>query len=161
MAEYGKSHNEINARINRPRRSPPTDRGIARYSANERVLAEAWARSTMLVHVPPKPPKFNSWIFVLLLFIYILPALIYAGYISWKEREYETAMAEAIEQWHMAGEPDPYAAKTSTGYQETPASTSQELSLEKRIIELASLKERGLITEEEYLAAKRKILELT
>ena len=132
---------------------------IAESDQSERTLAEAWARSTGLVDIPAKPHQFKGWICFILAFVGFVPAIIYYFWCQSTADSYSEAMNKALRTWKANGSPDPYHSKNIFPTIAPPLPKNvgtQELS--SKLEELFKLKEKGILTEEEFLAAKKKTL---
>ena len=149
-----KRANEIFKRVNTDPKNaanPLIDAGVQ----SERNLAEAWARSTGLVDVPPKPHKFNGWICFILALFWFIPAIVYYFWCEARANAYAEAINHALRTWKANGSPDPYAlAGSSPAVPMSPV----EPGISQQLQELFDLKERGLLSEDEFVAAKKKLL---
>ena len=155
MIEYGKPYTPSQPLSAAPL-SPTSVVGNS-GDLSERALAEAWARSTGLVAVPAKPHKFNGWICFVLAWFWIIPAFIYYLWCSDREYSYNSAIGDALRLWKSHGSPDPYSLKASAPVVQVPAKGD---GLAGKIQELVDLKEKGLLSDEEFLAAKKKVLDI-
>ena len=157
MVEYGKAPE--------PSRASAVSRSyvgaMPAGDESDRALAVAWARSTGLVAVPDKPHKFNPWICFALAWLWIIPAFAYYFWCEATAKAYNTAMSDALRLWKTHGSPDPYALKTAAKEtQSVQIEQVQQPSLSEKLQELAELRERGLLSEEEFAAAKKKLLDI-
>jgi hypothetical protein len=124
---------------------------------SDRRLAEAWARSTGLVSIPKKPShEFNGWLCFLLAWFWLIPAIIYYFICQSAKNAYNTALDEALIAWRQNGSPDPYASKDHGG--SAQAKGGRDISISEKLSELMDLRERGVLSEEEFVAAKRVVL---
>ena len=97
--------------------------------------------------------------------IYVIPGVLLLVWIFVQSNQYERDMRALVEKWVDAGRPNPgEGIKEVTRLErivekvETPAASSA--STEQRLEELNSMKEKGLITDEEYQAMRKKALGL-
>jgi len=152
MAEYG----QLPETNSQKRKSvPPSEQSTWANYCSELATAEAWARSTGLASIPEKPPKFNGFICFVLAWFWIFPAIIY--YLWWlsKKGAYDSARDDALRLWKKNDSPDPFSSQV-TFASEVQSSKSDDLAT--KLEELASIKDKGLLTEDEFVAAKRKLL---
>lgn len=122
---------------------------------SDKKLAEAWARSTGLVDIPPKPHTFNGWICFILAWFWLIPAIIYFFWCESRATAYSEAINQALRAWRANGSPDPYALRATPSARPSQPS---EPDISEKIEQLSALREKGLLTEEEFAAAKKKIL---
>jgi hypothetical protein len=134
--------------------SPPLS-GSVSGDYSDRALAEAWARSTGLVEIPSKPPKFNGWICFLLAWFWLIPALVYYLWCENRKNAYSASIGEALRLWKVHGSPDPYAPKVVVA---SPVQQQVDRGLSAKLQELVELKVKGMLSDEEFSAAKRKLL---
>tara|TARA_B100000925_G_scaffold274157_1_gene239408 strand:- start:88 stop:699 length:612 start_codon:yes stop_codon:yes gene_type:complete len=127
--------------------------------------AVAWAMSMGY----PVPKKMNGCATGLLVAIgllcAIIPGILLLVWLGVQDNQYKRDMAALVAKWVDAGKPEPgEGAKEVTKLErvvekiETPTASSD--SLEKKLTELNSMKEKGLITDEEYQAMRKKALGL-
>ena len=125
------------------------------------VEAIAWAKSIGY----PVPTKMggclSTFLVVLGLCAYVLPGVIILLLVWNNGRQYERDMKALVEKWIDAGKPEP-GIKTRPvekleKIEEKPAAPP---STESRLEELVSMKEKGLISQEEYETLRKKALGL-
>jgi len=151
------------AEIERVKTSAETRQAVA--SGSQRDDAVAWAQS-MGYPVPTKMQGCLASILVVLgLCMYVVPGVLLLVWIFVQANQYERDMNALVEKWVDAGRP-----KAGEGIKEvtrlerivekveTPSAPSG--STEQRLEELNSMKEKGLITDEEYQAMRKKALGL-
>lgn len=160
MAEYGKTPEPQRMAQVPPPPPPPPPSAFATGDQSERALAEAWARSTGLVTIPNKPHKFNGWICFLLAWFWLIPAIVYYLWCEVSLNAYNNSVSDALRLWRSNGSPDPYARVGTTLVPPTTQVQPNPASLSERLQELAVLKEKELLSDEEFAAAKRKLLDI-
>jgi len=138
-----------------PPPTPPSPTALGDQS--DRALAVAWARSTGFVKVPNEPHRFNGWVCFLLAWLWLIPAIIYFLWCESNLNAYNNAISDALRLWKVNGSPDPYAAKMGIA-QVVTNSQSEPSGLSEKLQELVALKEKGLLAEDEFSAAKKKLL---
>ena len=79
--------------------------------------------------------------------------------------QYDRDMKQLVEKWVDAGRPAPNegikeVTRLEKIVEKVDNSAPQAASTEQRLLELNSMKEKGLITEEEYQAMRKKALGL-
>ena len=129
-------------------------------SSNESSAIE-WAISMGY----PVPSKWNGCLSAFLVIIglcaYVVPGLILLLIVWNNGRQYERDMKALVEKWVDAGKPE-------TGMKVRPVEQLEKIeekpaaspSTETRLEELASMKEKGLISQEEYETLRKKALGL-
>ena len=125
------------------------------------VEAIAWAKSIGY----PVPTKMggclSTFLVVLGLCAYVLPGVIILLLVWNNGRQYERDMKALIEKWIDAGKPEPgVKAKPVEQLEKIEEKPAASPSTETRLEELASMKEKGLISQEEYETLRRKALGL-
>ena len=141
-----------------------TTSSITQFSTSEEK-AVAWAMSMGY----PVPKKMNGCATGLLvavgLLCAIVPGILLLVWLGVQENQYKRDMAALVAKWVDAGKPEPgEGAKEVTKLErvvekvETPSASAD--SMEQKLMELNSMKEKGLITEEEYQAMRKKALGL-
>ena len=146
---------EIIDKLNRKSKSRYAGRNV-----NEQK-AVIWAES-LGYPVPKKPDGCTSVFLVIIgLFIFIVPGLIILLIVWNNGRQYERDMRALVEKWVDAGKPEPGVkarpVEELEKIEETPAVSP---STETRLEELVSMKEKGLISQEEYDTLRKKTLGL-
>ena len=137
----------------------------ADFSGSPQERAVAWATS-MGYPIPTKMGGCLASILVVIgLCIYIVPGVLLLIWIWVQSNQYERDMKALVEKWVDAGRPNAgEGIKEVTRLErivekvETPPASSS--STEQRLEELNSMKEKGLITDEEYQAMRKKALGL-
>ena len=125
------------------------------------VEAIAWAKSIGY----PVPTKMggclSAFLVVLGLFAFIVPGLIILLIVWNNSRQYERDMKALVEKWIDAGKPEPGVKARPIEQleiiEEKPSAIS---SIESRLEDLLSMKEKGLISLKEYDALRKKTLGL-
>ena len=125
------------------------------------VEAIAWAKSIGY----PVPTKMggclSAFLVVLGLFAFIVPGLIILLIVWNNSRQYERDIKALVEKWIDAGKPEPGVKSRPIEQleiiEEKPSAIS---SIESRLEDLLSMKEKGLISLEEYDALRQKTLGL-
>jgi len=125
------------------------------------VEAIAWAKSIGY----PVPTKMggclSAFLVVLGLFAFIVPGLIILLIVWNNSRQYERDIKALVEKWIDAGKPEPGVKARPIEQleiiEEKPSAIS---SIESRLEDLLSMKEKGLISLEEYDALRQKTLGL-
>ena len=141
-----------------------TTSSITQFSTSEEK-AVAWAMSMGY----PVPKKMNGCATGLLvavgLLCAIVPGILLLVWLGVQENQYKRDMAALVAKWVDAGKPEPgEGAKEVTKLErvvekvETPSTSAD--SMEQKLMELNSMKEKGLITDEEYQAMRKKALGL-
>lgn len=137
---------------------------LTKFSTPEEK-AVAWAMSMGY----PVPTKMNGCATGLLvgvgLICAIVPGILLLVWLGVQDNQYKRDMAALVAKWVDAGKPDPgEGAKLVTKLErvvetvEAPSASAD--SVEQKLMELNSIKEKGLITEEEYQAMRKKALDL-
>ena len=136
---------------------------IGRALSSQEGKAIAWAQSIGY----PIPKKFNGCLSLILVVIgltaAILPGILILAWLLVQENQYKRDMKALIEKWIDAGRPDPgQKTNNTTQLQQINEQTheSSDKSLEEELMNLKSMKENKLITEEEYQAMRKKALGL-
>ena len=125
------------------------------------VEAIAWAKSIGY----PVPTKMggclSTFLVVLGLCAYVLPGVIILLLVWNNGRQYERDMKALIEKWIDAGKPEPgMKARPVEQLEKVEEKPAASPSTETRLEELASMKEKGLISQEEYETLRKKALGL-
>ena len=148
MTEYG-TPTELSSSMPNQTSSPIS---LASRNQSENSLAEEWARSTGLVELPQKPHKFKVWICVVATIAFIPLGFVYYIWCQNQNNKYSQALATARRMWRTAGSPDPYLPMAAA---QAPTKVD---TLSEKLREMGDLKDKGLLSEDEFTAAKRKLL---
>ena len=137
---------------------PPTKEAKA---TKAREKAVAWANS-MGYPVPEKwSGCLSAFLVVIGLCVYLFPGLILLLIVWNNGNQYERDMKSLVAKWVDAGKPDPGEKnKPVTQLEKIEDTHSAQTSTESRIEEIASMKNKGLISEEEYETLRKKALGL-
>ncbi len=133
------------------------------YETNQ-DKAIAWAYS-MGYDIPQKIDGCSQGCLVTIgLFIFIFPGVLLLVWLMVKNNQYERDMSALISKWVDAGRPEPgEGIKQETPLMRIEGSTGTPvaaISTEERLQELNSMKEKGLINDEEYETLRMKALGL-
>ena len=126
-----------------------------------REKAVAWAKSMGY----PIPTKWDgcltAFLIVIGLCVYVIPGVILLLIVWNNGNQYERDMKALVAKWVDAGKPEPGEGIKSVEQLEKveEKATSSVLS-ESRLEELISMRDKGLINEEEYEALRKKALGL-
>ena len=126
---------------------------------NERSVA--WAKSMGY----PIPTKWDgcltAFLVVLGLCAYVIPGVILLLLVWNNGNQYERDMKALVAKWVDAGKPEAgEKARPVKQLQKIEEKPTESGSTETRIEELISMKDKGLISEEEYEALRKKALGL-
>ena len=123
--------------------------------------AVAWAKS-LGYPVPKAPDGCMSVLLVIIgLCVFIVPGLIILLIVWNRSRQYELDMKALVEKWVDAGKPEPgVKARPVEQLEKVEEKPATSPSTESRLAELLSMKEKGLISLEEYDALRQKTLGL-
>ena len=96
--------------------------------------------------------------------IFILPGLLLIAWLMVKNNQYERDMAALVSKWIDAGRPEPgEGIKEETKLvriEESTETSTVPVSTEARLQELITMKEKGLISDDEYDTLRKKALGL-
>lgn len=127
-------------------------------SLSTKEKAIQWAKS-MGYPIPEPPMDGASAVFIVVLafLLCIVPGIFAILTVQNRQTKYDREISMIINKWIEAGKPEPGDPGLKPA---APQSEVQkpESSVEDKIKELFSMKEKGLLTEEEFSAAKAKIL---
>ena len=128
--------------------------------SNERGAVK-WANSMGY----PVPSKWNGCLSTFLVIIglcaYVIPGVILLLIVWNNGRQYERDMKSLIEKWIDAGKPEPgVKARDVELLEKIEEKPTESPSTESRLEELQSMKEKGLISQEEYDTLRKKALGL-
>ena len=149
-----------NPPITTPIKKTPSTTSSESSISNE-AAAIAWAESIGY----PVPTKMggclSTFLVVLGLCAYVLPGVIILLLVWNNGRQYERDMKALIEKWIDAGKPEPgMKARPVEQLEKVEEKPAASPSTETRLEELASMKEKGLISQEEYDTLRKKELGL-
>ena len=114
----------------------------------------------------PVPTKLDGCLAVVLvlvgLLMFVVPGVLLLVWIWVQDNQYERDIKALIEKWVDAGRPEPGEGIKEVTKLERIVETVEpsQGSTEQRLQELESLKEKGLMTDEEYQAMRKKALGL-
>lgn len=114
----------------------------------------------------PVPTKLDGCLAAILvvvgLLMFVVPGVLLLVWIWVQNNQYERDIKALIEKWVDAGRPEPGEGIKEVTKLERIVETVEpsQGSTEQRLQELESLKEKGLITDEEYQAMRKKALGL-
>ena len=129
------------------------------------VRAVAWA-SAMGYPIPKRMGGCASAILVVLgLCMFVVPGVLLLVWLFVEANQYDRDMKQLIAKWVDAGRPTPdegfkEVTRLERIVEKVEDSAPQAASTEQRLLELNSMKEKGLITEDEYQAMRNKALDL-
>ncbi len=128
---------------------------------NSREKAVAWAQSMGYV-IPSKMGGCSTTFFVALgLIFFIVPGLIILFWVWSQGNQYERDINALVAKWVDAGKPEVgEAAKPLERLEKVEEKITSSTSTETRIEELISMRDKGLISEEEYETLRKKALGL-
>lgn len=125
-----------------------------------RSLAAAWGRS--LGYKVPQEPKPIGCLAVfgiaLGLLFWIVPGLLIIILIMMQRRNYESEINKIVGRWNDAGRPEPGVIESATLSLHQMEDNVTSNQTESSLLAIDSLKEKGLISEVEYDAMRRKVL---
>ena len=149
-----------NPPITTPIKKSPSTSSSGSSISNE-AAAIAWAKSIGY----PVPTKMggclSTFLVVLGLCAYVIPGVILWLLVWNNRRQYERDMKALVEKWIDAGKPEPgMKTRPVEQLEKVKEMHAASPSTESRLEELGSMKEKGLISEEEYEALRKKALGL-
>ena len=123
--------------------------------------AVAWARS-LGYPVPKAPDGCMSVLLVIVgLCVFIVPGLIILLIVWNNSRQYERDIKALVEKWVDAGMPQPgVKVRPVEQLEKIEEIASVQSSTESRLEELVAIKEKGIISQEEYDTLRKKALGL-
>jgi len=120
--------------------------------------AKAWALSMGYV-VPSKMNGCLMGIFIAIgLLAYVVPGVLLLVWLFVNDNQYKRDMKSLLEKWIDAGRPQPGEGIKEVTKFERVVEKVENIGTELRLEGLNSMKEKGLINEEEYQAMINKVL---
>ena len=134
---------------------------VADSSDSNQSAAIKWAVSMGYPVTSKWSGCLSAFVVIIGLCAYVVPGLILLLIVWNNGRQYERDMKALVEKWVDAGKPETgmkvRPVEQLEKIEEKPAATP---SIETRLEELASMKEKGLISQEEYETLRKKALGL-
>ena len=136
-----------------------------RIESSPAEKAVAWAIS-MGYPIPSKLDGCLAAILVVVgLFMFVIPGILLLVWLFIQSNQYDRDMKQLVEKWVDAGRPAPNegikeVTRLERIVEKVDNSAPQAASTEQRLLELNSMKEKGMITEDEYQAMRKKALGL-
>ena len=139
------------------------DKGFKSNPMNESEAKERavlWAKS-MGYPIPSKMGGCLAFFLIIIgLFAYIVPGLLILLWVWYQGNQYERDMRQLIAKWVDAGKPTPGKKENLERTLEIVTEKNSEKEIEQKLKDLLSMKERNVISDEEYNEMRRKILGL-
>jgi len=118
--------------------------------------AVAWARS-MRYPVPEEPNGCLNGILISIgLLIFIVPGVMVMIWVAYNWHDYQREMNALVARWVEAGKPEP---GISTNL-DAMLKTSSGLPIKNRLLEYKEMLDKELISQDEYIALRKKALDL-
>ena len=113
----------------------------------------------------PVPTKWDgcltTFLIVIGVFAYVVPGLLILLFVWYNGNQYDRDMKALVAKWVDAGKPEPgEKIKPVQQLEKVEEKATASLSSESRLEELISMRDKGLISEEEYEALRKKALGL-
>ena len=126
-----------------------------------REKAVLWARSMGY----PIPSKMGGCLAIILVIIglcvFVVPGILILLWVWYQGNQYERDMRQLVAKWVDAGKPTPGKKENIGGKTlEILPEKNNEEDMEKKLKDLLSMKEKNLISDEEYKEMRKKILGL-
>ena len=125
-----------------------------------REKAVLWARSMGY----PIPSKMGGCLAIILVIIglcvYVVPGILILLWVWYQGNQYERDMRRLVAKWIDAGKPTPGKKENLEKTLEIVPEKNIEEEMEQKLKDLVSMKERNIITDEEYNQMRKKILDL-
>ena len=139
------------------------DRGFKSNPMTEtetREKAVLWAKS-MGYPIPSKMGGCLAFILVIIgLTAFVVPGVLILIWVWYQGNQYERDMRQLVAKWIDAGKPTPGKKENIEKTLEILPEKNSEEEMEKKLKDLLSMKERNLISDEEYKEMRKKILGL-
>ena len=125
-----------------------------------REKAVLWARSMGY----PIPSKMGGCLAIILVIIglcvFVVPGILILLWVWYQGNQYERDMRQLVAKWVDAGKPTPGKKQNLEKTLEIIPEKNSEEEMEKKLKDLLSMKERNVISDEEYNEMRKKILGL-
>ena len=126
-----------------------------------REKAVLWAKSMGY----PIPSKMGGCLAIILVIIgltaFVVPGVLILIWVWYQGNQYERDMRQLVAKWVDAGKPTPGKKENIAGKTlEILPEKNNEEDMEKKLKDLSSMKEKNLISYEEYKEMRKKILGL-
>ena len=125
-----------------------------------REKAVLWAKS-MGYPIPSKMGGCLAFILVIIgLFAFVVPGVLILLWVWYQGNQYERDMRQLVAKWVDAGKPTPGKKENLGKTLEIVPEKNSEEEMEQKLKDLLSMKERKVISDEEYKEMRKKILGL-
>ena len=125
-----------------------------------REKAVLWARS-MGYPIPSKMGGCLAFILIIIgLIAYVIPGILILLWVWYQGNQYERDMRQLVAKWVDAGKPTPGKKENLERPLEIVPEKNSEEEMEQKLKDLLSMKERNVISDEEYKEMRKKILGL-
>ena len=139
------------------------DRGFKSNPMTEtetREKAVLWAKS-MGYPIPSKMGGCLAFILVIIgLTAFVVPGVLILIWVWYQGNQYERDMRQLVAKWVDAGKPTPGKKENLEKPLEIVPEKNSEEEIEQKLKDLLSMKERNVISDEEYKEMRKKILGL-
>ena len=139
------------------------DRGFKSNPMTEsetREKAVLWAKS-MGYPIPSKMGGCLAFILIIIgLIAYVIPGILILLWVWYQGNQYERDMRQLVAKWVDAGKPTPGKKENLERPLEIVPEKNSEEEMEQKLKDLLSMKERNVISDEEYKEMRKKILGL-
>ena len=125
-----------------------------------REKAVLWAKS-MGYPIPSKMGGCLAFILIIIgLIAYVIPGILILLWVWYQGNQYERDMRQLVAKWVDAGKPTPGKKENLERPLEIVPEKNSEEEMEQKLKDLLSMKERNVISDEEYKEMRKKILGL-
>ena len=125
-----------------------------------RDKAVLWAKS-MGYPIPSKMGGCLAFILIIIgLFAFVVPGILILLWVWYQGNQYERDMRQLVAKWVDAGKPTPGKKENLERTLEIVPEKNSEEEIEQKLKDLLSMKERNVISDEEYKEMRKKILGL-
>ena len=125
-----------------------------------REKAVLWAKSMGY----PIPSKMGGCLAIILVIIgltaFVVPGVLILIWVWYQGNQYERDMRQLVAKWVDAGKPTPGKKENLERTLEIVPEKNSEEEIEQKLKDLLSIKERNVISDEEYKEMRKKILGL-